>query len=176
MWAVLAVSLACAAGEPTISAEQEASASRTFVLPSLAYTPRTSLLLGAGVIRSQEDGDLEDPLQSFLTAFAYYTIRNQWGVAANTSLYFADDQWLLDSNLSLFDGVSFFFGTGDSPRDDGAEFDTVNLFGDVAVVARLFDTLFVGPALRLQNYRADRIEDSELAALPGSDAGTQIDR
>ncbi|MEM6532292.1 MAG: BamA/TamA family outer membrane protein [Myxococcota bacterium] len=167
--------LALASTEETSAAGSE-SERNIFFLPSIAYTPRTSLLLGAGMILSFEDEELDTALQSSFTGFGYYTIRNQWGLGANAEIYFSQDRWLLLSTLNLFDGVSFFFGVGDNPRDrnDRSEFDTINLFGDVALLRCIYDTLFLGVLLRAQDYRATNVDDAELGALPGSGDGSQL--
>ncbi|MEL6340529.1 MAG: BamA/TamA family outer membrane protein [Myxococcota bacterium] len=144
--------------------------------PSIAVTPQTSLLLGLGTIAYGEDPDLDDPMQSALFGLAYVTFRRQWGIAASGALFFGDDAWLLDGTLNLFDGASFFFGVGDSPVpvEDRSEFNVRDLFADVALARWIFDTLYIGPVVRAQRYRARDVENDELRALDGGVEGDQI--
>lgn len=93
---------------------------RLFVYPTFAYSPETSVELGAAAaLLFHAKNDLERNRLSEMTALAFFTFRSQYGLWIDHAIYSDRDKWLLLGRARFQRFPLLYYGVGpEMPPDD----------------------------------------------------------
>ena len=150
--AALAALLAAAA-LPSMAIAQDASGSRTFVLPYLGSAPETGIQYGATAFRVHQPSDTATR-PSTAQLFASYTAKRQARVFAEVDRWTAGSTWHLTGHLEWKRFPLPFYGFGDAAAKGDEEFYTPTGFlGQVTVQRRVRGPFYLLGGYGYQDFR-----------------------
>jgi hypothetical protein len=138
------------------TADTTAYRNRLTVLPFIAYTPETRLLFGlGGGWQFKWPGAARDAgtRASYLAGAGTYTVRNQWGLGAETSLFLPGNRWWLFARAQAAFFPLVYYGIGpESRRADSNRMEHRLLKIETKGLRRVTRDLYLGPYYRLHSY------------------------
>lgn len=139
---------------------------RLMVFPTFAFTPETNLEIGAvAALLYHAKNDIEHNRLSEANAFAFITLRNQYGIWLEHVIYSDKDSWLLMGRERFQRFPLLYYGVG--PKTAPNHPDVVDGLGMLIrerAFKRIRGSFFAGPQMDFQSLRG--VEFGEPDVLP----------
>lgn len=138
------------------------------VYPTIGYAPETSLELGASALLLFNAKKDTANRQSEVNAFAFGTLKGQYGVWIEHAIYGDRDKWFFLGRARYQRFPLLYYGIGPDPGfDDPALIDATYILVRERVLKRVVRNVFVGPEVDYQQLLNTEIEHpKEGPAIP----------
>jgi hypothetical protein len=149
--------------------DRPADQPRLLVYPLFAYSPETSLEMGAAAaLLFHAKNDVERNRLCEITAISFVTLRSQYGLWIDHAVYSDRDRWLLLGKWRFQRFPLLYYGIGpEAPRDNPDVVDGIGVSVRQRVFRRVRRNYFVGPQFDLQSLQRVQFgEESPTHSLP----------
>ncbi len=167
------------AGEPSPeAATEEDSGFGVVPVAGARYAGETSLMFGAAAILFYKHPEAEQRRDSQVIVAAAYSLRRQFTVLADGSIYLAEDALRLTARAQFSIFPDSYFGTGNDTRlaDEERYTPVIERF-ELSPQGRLLERLYAGPALSFEHQSITEVEDGgmlDTQPIPGRSGGTAL--
>ncbi|MEM7369406.1 MAG: BamA/TamA family outer membrane protein [Bacteroidota bacterium] len=147
---------------------------RFLVYPTLAYSPETSLEIGFAAVRLfYVNQDIVNNRLSEIYAFAFGTLRRQYGMEFEHSIYGDHDSWFFLGRGKFQRFPLLYYGIGpETVGDHPFLIDGTYVQLRERVLRKIVPNLFIGPEIDLQLLHNPRFEP-DLSPLPLGGEGSR---
>jgi outer membrane protein assembly factor BamA len=127
--------------------------------PVISYEPTTSLGVGAGAKLLFKFPESDSATRtSNIPISAQYTLRNQFFLFSEPTIFTNDEQYLIKGEVSYYSYPVPYFGLGNQTRSaESVELNFNQLLWEPIVLRRVADDLFVGTGLRYNRFTNVRL-------------------
>jgi hypothetical protein len=137
--------------------------------PIVAYAPETSLQLGIGAqFVFKPFGAIETVRPSTLEIAARYTLNNQLILSPEYRIFFKEEKYILQGEMTFEKFPQFFYGIGNNTPEENEElYDYSSFVADQMLYRQLFNKMYAGLGYRFAyRYNFDFEEDGWLENNP----------
>jgi outer membrane protein assembly factor BamA len=142
------------------------------------YSGETSVMFGAAAIFFYKHAEAAQRRDSRLIVATAYSIRNQFTIFADGSLYLADDALRISARTQFSIFPDSYFGIGnDTKLADEERYTPVIERFELSPQYQLLDGLYAGPSLSFEHQRITDVAPGgmlDTQPIPGRDGGTAL--
>jgi len=145
----------------------QAGEPRFLIYPTIAYSPETSLEIGfSSLYVYYANRDTVNRL-SEISAFTFFTLRNQYGFWLDNALYSDQDKIFLLGKLRIQSFPLFYYGIGQgTPKHYQARVDANQIWVKERLLRKISKNLFLGLELDFQRLsRVDFVRNKQFSTI-----------
>ncbi|MBC7921822.1 MAG: BamA/TamA family outer membrane protein [Ferruginibacter sp.] len=149
---------------------------RFLVYPTLAYTPETSVEIGASsLLLFHAKNNFEQNRLSEVQAFTFVTLRNQYGIWLEHAIYGDQDRWFFLGRVRFQRFPLLYYGIGPETSGEGeTEVDANSFQLRERVLRKIVPNFFVGVEMDYQKLYRVNFEQPEGGYPLGSEGSANL--